>query len=179
MSYDLEWADLPASAAAARSRLEACSDLGDLCVHAPPCLGEYETLAAAYQFHLNIVGMAFCRGGMRRTGMTYQATPQPFPAWPFDGIDDWHSADQRRRDAYKEAEQAASAQTVPGMVGIPEFKLSSNGPWLVGAREIEQALDCYQASSPILRAALEGDDLWAAWIDWLRQTVSHGGFVVR
>ncbi|MEU7609123.1 hypothetical protein [Micromonospora sp. NPDC049204] len=179
MSYDLEWTDLPEPAATARSRFEACSELRDLCVHAPPCLHEYETLAAAYQFHLNIAGMGLCRDGMRRTGMTYHGAPQPFPAWPFQGIDDWQSADQSRRDAYNEAERAASAQTVPGMLGIPEFKLTSNGPWLVGAREIDEALDCYQASSPSVRAELDGDDLWAAWLDWLRETVSHGGFTVR
>lgn len=179
MTYDLEWADLPEPAATARSRYETCSDLEYLCVHAPPCLDEYSTLAAAYQFHLNISGMGFCRGGMRRTGMIYQATAQPFPDWHFDGIDDWRSADQSRRDAYNEAERAASAQTVPGLVGIPEFKLTSNGPWLVGTREVEQALDCYQASSPSLRAELERDDLWVAWLDWLRLTVMHGGFTVR
>lgn len=148
-------------------------------MHPPPCRDEYEALAAASQFHLNIAGMAHCRDGMRRTGMTYQATPQTFPAWPFDGIDDWQSADQSRRDAYNEAERAASAQTIPGMVGIPEFKLTSNGPWLVGAREIEEALNSYQASSPSLRIKLEQDDLWVAWLDWLRQTVGHGGFTVR
>lgn len=134
---------------------------------------------AACQFHLNIAGMAFCRDGMRRTGMIYQATFQPFPAWPFDDLDDWRSADQSRRDAYNEAERAASAQTIPGMAGIPEFKLMSNGPWLVGAREIEQALNSYQASAPILRAELEGNDLWVAWLDWLRETVDHGGFTVE
>ena len=179
MSYELEWVDLPEPAATARSRFEACSDRGALCVHAPPCRGEYESLATAFRFHLNIAGMAFCRDYMRRAGMTYQATPRPFPAWPFDGIDDWRSADQSRRDAYDEAERAASAQTVAGMAGIPVFKLTSNGPWLVGRREIEQAMNCYQASSPSLRAELEGDDLWVAWLDWLRETVSHGGFTVR
>ncbi len=178
MSYDLEWADLPEPASTARSRLETCSDLGDLCVHSPACLSEYETHAAAYQFHLNIAGMALCRDGMRRTGMTYQATPRPFPACPFEDIDDWQSADQSRRDAYNEVERAASAQVVPQMVGIPEFKFTSNGPWRVGAREIEEALDRYEASPPQLRAELEGDDLWAAWLDWLRQTVSRGGFTV-
>ncbi|TWJ26665.1 hypothetical protein [Micromonospora sagamiensis] len=148
-------------------------------MHAPPCFGEYESLAAAYQFRLNIAGMAVCRDGMRRTGMTYQATPQPFPAWPFDGIEDWHSADQSRRDEYNEAERAASAQTIAGRTGIPEFKLMSNGPWLVGAREVDEALSYYQASSLRLRVDLERDELWLAWLDWLRQAVSHGGFTVR
>ncbi|MEU4570489.1 hypothetical protein [Micromonospora sp. NPDC023956] len=179
MSYDLEWADLPEPAATVRARFEACCDLNELCVHAPPCWEEYESLGAAYQFHLNIAGMASCRDGMRRTGMTHQATPQPFPAWPFDGIDDWHSAAQSRRDAYHEAERVASAQTVAGRTGIPEFKLMSNGPWLVGAREIDEALRCYRTSSQRLRAELERDALWVAWLDWLGQTVSHGGFTVR
>ncbi|MFE9203314.1 hypothetical protein [Micromonospora sp. NPDC007230] len=175
MGYSFEWVDLPEPAATARFRYQAYLELGDLC---RPCTDKYHSLADAYQFHLNIAGMAFCRDGMRRTGMTYQAAPQPFPDRPFDDIDDLRSADQSRRDAYNAAERAASAQTVAGMVGIPEFKLTSNGPWLVGAREIEQALNLYQASSPSLRAELEGDDLWVAWLDWLRRTVSHGGFTV-
>ncbi|RKN42835.1 hypothetical protein D7223_22385 [Micromonospora endolithica] len=111
--------------------------------------------------------------------MVYHATPRPFPDWPFDGVEDWRSADRSRRDAYHEAERAASAQTVAGRTGIPVFKLTSNGPWLVGAQEIEEALGCYQGSSPSLRAELERDDLWVAWLDWLRQTVQHGGFTVR
>ncbi len=123
--------------------------------------------------------MGCCRDGMRRTGMIYQASPRPFPAWSFKGIDDWRSADRSRREAYDKAERAASAQTIPGMVGIPEFKLTSNGPWLVGAKEIEEALDCYRTSSPSLRAELERDDLWVNWLDWLRGTVSHGGFTVE
>ncbi|MFG3697678.1 hypothetical protein ACGF5C_07115 [Micromonospora sp. NPDC047620] len=153
MGYSFEWADLPEPATTARSRHQAHIELGELC---RVCTDKYHSLAAAYHFHLNIAGMAFCRDGMRRTGMTYQATAQPFPDWPFDDIDDWRSADQSRRNAYFEAERAASAQTVAGMVGIPEFKLTSNGPWLVGAREIEQALVLYQASSPSLHAEMEG-----------------------
>ncbi|MFC8617233.1 hypothetical protein ACFT9M_12550 [Micromonospora purpureochromogenes] len=121
MGYEFERVDLPEPAATARGRYQACSDLEHLCVHAPPCWEEYQSLAAAYQFHLNIAGMALCRDCMRRTGMTYQAISQPFPAWPFNGIDDWRSADQSRRDAYHEAERAASAQTIAGMVGIPEL----------------------------------------------------------
>lgn len=175
MGYSFEWVDLPEPAATARSCYQAHLELGDLC---RPCTDKYHSLAAAYQFHLNIAGMAFCRGGMRRAGMTYQATPQPFPEWPFDDTDDWRSADQSRRDTYHEAERAASAQTVAGMVGIPEFKLTSTGPWLVGRSEIEQALNLYQASSPSLRAELEGDDLWVSWLDWLRETFRHGGFTV-
>ncbi|SDZ40623.1 hypothetical protein SAMN05444365_11391 [Micromonospora pattaloongensis] len=175
MGYSFEWADLPEPAATARSRYEAHAEFDELC---QPCTDKYYSLCDAYQFHLNIAGMAFCRDRMRRTGMTYQATPQPFPDWPFDDIYDWRSADPSRRDAYRDAERAASAQTVAGMVGIPEFKLTSNGPWLVGAREIEQALILYQASPPSLHAEFEGDDLWVTWLNWLRQTVNHGGFTV-
>jgi hypothetical protein len=177
MTYALEWADLPEPVATARSRYEACSELGGLCVHAPPCADEYFSLAAPYRFHLNIAGMGFCRACMRRTGMTFPATPQPFPDWNFDGIDDWRS-DESRRNAYNEAERAVAAQTVSGRVGIPEFKLTSNDRWLVRAKEIEEALNCYEASSPSLRAELERDDLWVAWLDWLRRTVNHGGFLV-
>jgi hypothetical protein len=176
VSYDLEWAELPEPVAAARDRYEA--DLG-CCDHAPPCREPYLSLAEPYQFHLNIAGMGLCRAGMRRAAMTYQAEHRPFPAWPFTGIEDWRTADQTRRDAYNKAERAASTQTVPGMIGIPEFKLLSNGPWLVSADEIRQALGRYQASPPGLQTELEADARWRNWIEWLRKTADHGGFTVN
>lgn len=111
MGYRFEHVDLPESAATARAHAEECLDLGGACGSWPRCRDEYESLAAAHQFALNIAGMGLCRELMRRAGMTYQATPRPFPDWPFDGIDDWRNADQSRRDAYKEAERAAAAQS--------------------------------------------------------------------
>ncbi len=176
MGYDLEWWELPEPAAAARDSFEACLDA---CDHFPKCVERYLTLAEPYRFHLNITGMGYCRARMRHTMMTYEAESRPFPAWPFTGMEDWRAADQSLRDAYDEAERAASAQTVPGMIGIPEFKLLSNGPWLVGAEEIGQALGRYQASSPALRAELEADELWRDWVGWLRETADHGGFTVN
>jgi len=88
----------------------------------------------------------------------------------------WDSAE---RDEYNSAERAASAQTVAGKTGIPEFKLTSNGPWLVSADEIGQALDRYDAASPVLRSELEADELWRTWLEWLRETIDHGGFTVN
>lgn len=177
MSYELEWVELPEPAAAARARYEAC--LVFPCDHVPSCQEPYFSLAEPYQFHLNIAGMAFCRAGMHRAAMTYQAEHYAFPAWPFAGLEDWGTADQSRRDAYIKAERAASAQTVSGMVGIPEFKLLSNGPWLVSAEEIKEALYRYEVSSPALRSELEADDLWHRWVEWLRETADHGGFTVN
>ncbi|MET8232096.1 hypothetical protein ABZS77_15640 [Micromonospora sp. NPDC005298] len=178
MGYSFEHVDLPEPAANARTHAEECLDLGGSCGSWPRCRDDYHSLAADHQFHLNIAGMGFCRELMRRAGMTYQATPRPFPDWPFDSVDDWRDADQSRRDAYKEAERAAAAQTEPGMVGIPEFKFTSNGPWLVGPTEIEQALIFYEASPADLRAECEADELWVAWLGWLREARAHGGFTV-
>ena len=158
VSYDLEWVDLPEPVAGARNRYEA--DLG-LCDHVPSCQEPYFTLAEPYRFHLNAAGMAFCRAGMHRAAMTYQAEHNPFPAWPFTGTEDWRTADQSRRDAYSKAERVASAQTVPGMIGIPEFKLLSNGPWLVSSEEIRQALGRYRrhllACKPSWKPTTYGD----------------------
>ncbi|WP_217920102.1 hypothetical protein [Actinomadura sp. BRA 177] len=148
------------------------------CEHAPPCMEHYFNLAEPYQFHLNAAGMGFCRVCMRRTAMTYEAEPHASPKWPFSSIEDWVTADQRRRDAYNKAERAASAQTVPGQIGIPEFKFLSNGPWLVSAREVQQALDRYDAAPSDLRADLESDTTWRDWLEWLRETTNHGGFAV-
>jgi hypothetical protein len=44
---------------------------------------------------------------------------------------------------------------------------------------IARDLPRYEASSPTLRAELERDDLWAAWLAWLRQTVGRSGFTVQ
>ncbi|WP_431676148.1 hypothetical protein [Kitasatospora sp. KL5] len=181
MSYDLEWVELPEAVAEARSRYESCTTrtAGGLpCDHVPECSKSYFSLAEPFQFHLNISGMGACRDGMRRAGMTYQAEHRPFPAWPFKDIKDWLAADQARRDAFDAAERAASAQTVPGKAGIPEFKLLSNGPWLVGAAEIAQALDRYEEAPAGVRAELEADGLWRDWLEWLRETAVRGGFTV-
>ncbi|MFE9917730.1 hypothetical protein ACFYPG_21475 [Micromonospora sp. NPDC005553] len=179
MGYNFEYVDLPEPAAIARAQAEECMELNGSCGNWPQCYNEYSSLAAAYQFALNIVGMAFCRERMRSAGMTYQATPHPFPDWPFDSVDDWRTSDERRRTAYREAERAASAQTRPGRVGIPEFKLTSNGPWVVGRTEIEQALVLYEASPTTPRAEWETDALWVGWLGWLRETRAHGGFTVN
>ncbi|MFF0389956.1 hypothetical protein ACFYS8_14895 [Kitasatospora sp. NPDC004615] len=178
MSYDLEWVELPEAAAEARTRWESCTARGLACDHVPRCSEAYFSLTAPFQFQLNLAGMAVCRDVMRRTGMTYPAEQQPFPAWPFKDIEDWRSADQARRDAYNAAERAASAQTVAGHTGIPEFKLLSNGPWLVGSQEITQALDRYEEEPADERAELETGDLWREWLGWLRETAAHGGFTV-
>lgn len=174
MGYDFEWVELPAPAAAARDCFEAL--LG--CDHGVPCDESYAILAEPFRFHLNISGMALCRDGMRRAAMTYEAEHQPFPDWPFAGSEDWQAADPSRRAEYDAAERVASAQTVPGMVGIPEFKFLSNGPWIVGTQEISEALERYEAASPVLRVEWEADELWCRWLGWLRETVDHGGFTV-
>jgi hypothetical protein len=173
VGYDFEWVGLPAPAAAARDCFEAF--LG--CEHGVPCHESYDILAEPFRFHLNIAGMALCRDRMRRAEMTYAAEPQPFPEWPFSS-EEWQAADPGRRAEYDAAERAASAQTVAGMVGIPEFKFLSNGPWIVGSQEIGQALERYAEASPVLRVEWEADTLWCQWLDWLRETVAHGGFTV-
>ncbi|WP_217712005.1 hypothetical protein [Kitasatospora sp. NA04385] len=178
MSYELEWVELPEAVAEARCRWESCIANGLPCDHIPDCSESYFSLAGPFQFHLNIAGMAVCRDGLRRSGMSYQAGHQPFPVWPFKDMEDWRSAGQARRDAFNAAERAASAQTVPGKVGIPEFKLLSNGPWLVGGEEIMQALNRYEEASADVRAELETDGLWCDWLGWLRETAGRGGFTV-
>ncbi|MET7383187.1 hypothetical protein ABZT08_31040 [Streptomyces sp. NPDC005526] len=178
MSYELEWADLPEPAAAARERFQAWVDSGMPSEQAQTCAEPWFALQEAFQFDLNIAGMSVCREGMRRVGMSFQAEPQPFPVWPFEGLEDWRAADQSRRDAYEAAERAVLSQSVPGQIGIPEFKLRSNDSWLVSPKEIEQALDRYEASPAELRAELEADELWCDWLGWLRETVTHGGFRV-
>ncbi|HEX5120236.1 MAG TPA: hypothetical protein VFW65_34045 [Pseudonocardiaceae bacterium] len=174
MGYDLEWVELPPPVAAARD----CFEAGLGCDHDVPCSETYHVLADPFQFSLNLAGMEFCRDGMRRAAMTYAAERPPFPDWPFASWQDWCSAEPSRRADYLAAERAVAAQTVAGMIGIPEFKFASNDSWIVGAQEICQALERYAVAPPALRAELEADDLWCQWLRWLRETIDHGGFTV-
>ncbi|WP_369184898.1 hypothetical protein [Streptomyces sp. Y1] len=178
MGYEVEWVELPEAAGRARSRWEDCAGSGLVCDHEPRCAEAYFSLAEPFRFCLNVAGMAVCRDGMRRAAMSYRAERQPFPDWPFEGAEDWRSASRARRDAYRAAERAAAAQTVPGGVGVPEFKLSSNGPWIVGPQEIAGALGRYALAPAGLRAELEAAEVWRDWLGWLRETVTRGGFTV-
>ncbi len=70
--------------------------------------------------------------------------------------------------AYEEAERRASSQRGDGP-GIARFKLESNGPWIVVAEEVDEALSAYARSSASVRADAEADEVWASWIAWLRR----------
>ena len=174
----MEWVVLPEPAASARARFEECIDMVRRCPHDPACLEAYLAATAPFQFHVTIMEMAFVRYWMRSIGMTYKAEPLPFPAWPFTSLEHWRAADRAERDAYTLADRAASAQVVPGMAGIPEFKLRSNGPWIVGAGEIGECLMAYDLADGSARAEAEADPLWLAWLTWLRETEQHGGFLM-
>ena len=174
----MEWVVLPEPAASARTRFEECIDMVRRCPHDPVCLEAYLAAAASFQFHMTIMEMALIRYWMRSIGMTYKAEPLPFPRWPFTSLEHWRGADQAERAAYTLADRAASAQVVPGMAGIPEFKLRSNGPWIVGAQEIGETLIAYDLADADARAEAEADPLWLAWLTWLRETEQHGGFHV-
>ncbi|NUS12231.1 MAG: hypothetical protein HOY69_12660 [Streptomyces sp.] len=64
--------------------------------------------------------------------------------------------------------------------GVPEAKLTSNGPSAVTPEEIARALTAYEASPPAVRARLAAQDrYWPDWLDWLRACREHGGFIVR
>jgi hypothetical protein len=115
VGYDFEWAELPEPAMAARERYQTCLDR---CNHFPPCDDAYSILAEPFQFHLNMMGMGLCRAGMRRTAMTYLATPQSFPTvagmsgipeFKLGSNDSWHVNAQEINQALGRYEAASAA----------------------------------------------------------------------
>lgn len=168
MGKDLELADC----AAARYQVVACQEAASLCEHDPDCEAQlYRLLARAaaarpgkqdpsefvYRRFADIIET------MQQLGMGFAATAEPYPGKDADG-----TADLRWR-----------SQTVPGKAGIPAFKLSSNDRWLITVREIDEALAAYAGSPAEVRAELETDPKWAAWLEWLAVARDHGGFEVE
>lgn len=157
MGVDLTWADV---AAVLRQR-EDCYDSGVECCHEPRCFGGEELIPDESELpyrRLDDVSRI-----MERLGMGYGGDFLP-------------------RSAFSESELREGSwrwQRVPGKYGIALFKLDSNDNWLVTVPEIEEALAAYDAVPESERAELEKGKKWAAWIDWLRATREHGGFIVE
>ncbi len=120
-----------------------------------------------YSLHFTIGAMAHCRGVMNEFEMRVHAEYIPWD-------------DARFSAATTEAsEELAGAQRVVGGVGIPSFKLDSNGPWLVHPDEIDGALTVYRAASAEARRDAEREaDVWRLWLEWVEETRDHGGFHV-
>ncbi|GIE28163.1 hypothetical protein Ait01nite_012080 [Actinoplanes italicus] len=167
MGIDLELADC----AAARSRLADCRQAGTLCAHEPDCEAAlYRLLARAatdrpgednpWEFPYR--KFADINEKMELAGMGYPAQPTA-----------WESGDT---DGRVEHDDAWRAQTVPGRLGIPAFKLLSNDRWLITTKEIDEALDAYTRTPDTVRAELETDPKWLAWLRWLTVARDHGGF---
>jgi hypothetical protein len=170
VGIDLELADC----ATARSRLAECRHTDTLCPHEPDCEATlYRLLARAATdrpgedkpWEFNYRKFADINEKMELAGMGYPATPQP-----------WNSGDDndqpQRDDTWR-------AQTIPGRPGIPAFKLLSNDRWLITTTEIDEALDAYTRTPPGLRAELETDPKWLAWLRWLAVARDHGGFTTE
>ncbi|MFF2662743.1 hypothetical protein ACFVUH_35975 [Kitasatospora sp. NPDC058032] len=179
VEFSLEWEELPEPAASARGRYEDCLEHHPECPHAPHCREPYEAAVGEYRMVLDGHQLGVCREGMRRTGMSYPAEEPEFPDWPFATTAEWYAAPQDVRDAHKAADRAARVYRVPGMAGIPEFKVRESGPWSVGPEEIGEALGRYEAAPAGVRAELEGGGVvWPLWLDWLRDPAGRGGFRV-
>jgi hypothetical protein len=169
VGIDLELADC----AAARSQLTGCRQADTLCPHDPDCEAAlYRALARAAAdrpgedkpSNFPYRKFADINEKMQLAGMGHPAEPEPWNA----GNED----DQLRTDAWR-------AQTAPGNPGIPAFKLLGTDRWLITTTEIDQALDAYTRTPPGLRAELETDPKWLAWLRWLAVARDHGGFEAR
>jgi len=176
VSYRLEFAVLPDEAATARTRYEQCDD--EECEHVPSCDDAYFELVAPHQMHLTIVEMARALSGMRRFALVHEATPIEFEG-PFYNWEEWQALGADERAEYSRRERIHQSQTVAGATGIANFKLESNGPWIVTVSEIRGALDAYRLVPDEARADAEADEQWVCWIDWLRRSARNGGFIVN
>jgi hypothetical protein len=164
VGIDLELTDC----VTARTRLAACQQAGPLCAHDPDCEADLYRLLARVAadrpgedkpWEFRYRKFADINEKMELAGMGYPAHPEP-----------WNTADDTERDA------AWRAQTVPGRLGIPAFKLLTNDRWLVTTKEIDEALDAYTRTPDGLRTELETDPKWLAWLRWLTVARNHGGF---
>ncbi|WP_213001221.1 hypothetical protein [Winogradskya consettensis] len=173
MGIDLELADC----AAARYRWAACRDAGPRCSHEPDCAAILDRLVATaaaerpgageYPSEFRYRRFADINENMRLTGMGYAAEPEPWTGPP-DG-----QGDETARDG---ADLLWRSQRPPGRAGIPAFKLVSNDRWVITAAEIEEALAAYGRAPADLRARLEMEPRWTAWLEWLAVARHHGGF---
>ncbi len=166
MSYDLTLLDLPAELAELRAIAyrEPMSD----------AFKRYLVSVEPFSLHLNIVAMGFCREQMARFGMLAEGRHEPFPQGPPWDRSVYSSENEHRRanpavwSIYDEAEHRASCQRGAG-TGIARFKLESNGPWIVVAQEIAEALSVYDGVSARVRSDAETDEVWGSWIAWLKR----------
>lgn len=166
VGYDLTLLDLP-------------SDLNDLrqAAYREPdgeTLGRYLEAVEPYSLYLNIAAMGPCRKRMATFGMLAGGDHEPFPREPTWDKSMYGSAHEHRVSnpdvwrAFDDAERRASSQRGDGP-GIARFKLESNGPWIVVAEEVDEALSEYSRSSAASRADAEADEVWASWIAWLKR----------
>ena len=135
--------------------------------------------AESYSFHLNIAGVGLCRRRMAELGMLAGGTPAPFPEYPswnrslYSSEAEHRAANKKVWEEYADNELSASSQRGQGL-GIPRFKLESNGPWIVVEEEVRAALAALDRSDPAI--SVQGADVWTTWVAWLRRASS--GFEV-
>jgi len=173
VGYTFTLFDLPEDVATIRSAAYAEMSL--------EALGRYHEAIRPYVLAMNLAGIGFCRSQMTSLGMVCEGSPSPFPSYPDL---DYAACDSEQDDRlvrpemwkeYDDAEFRASAQRGQGP-GIARFKFETNGPWLVVAAEVEEALLIYDSTPSRVRTELEADEFWCAWIAWLRR--AQGGFWV-
>ena len=146
-----------------------------------PAVQQYYAAIEPYSFHCNLTGIGLLRSTMGRLGMLAEGDPSPFPTSPQRSAGQYLSETAHRLanpgvwTEYQAAESAAMRQRGNGP-GMARFKFLSNGPWIVLAEEVSQALHSYDAVAGIERQQAETNQLWVDWIGWLRTAAS--GFEV-
>lgn len=166
MGIDLELADV----AAARYQLDSCQDSGQPCAHDPDCEENLYRLCSRGPSEFPYRQFHDINENMQLTGMGYEAKPET------ETIQADIPGDEQARQDRAAADLRWRSQTVPGMTGIPAFKLRSNDRWLVTTREIDEALAAYAQVPAEQRASLQVDSKWVSWLEWLALARERGGF---
>lgn len=179
MGYDLEWAILPAPAIEAE-RCISTLPRGAVCAHDLDCAQVYASAMAPAEYRLNAYSLAVILPTMLATGMCYEADIQPESAFSDVGpmAVDLAPSPGRFRPDFDASFLAWAQQSAPGQTGIPAFKFRSNDWWHVTVPEIHQALAAYERADLETKAQAEATERWTHWMDWLRESRDHGGFLV-
>ncbi|MCK7627255.1 hypothetical protein MUU72_29870 [Streptomyces sp. RS10V-4] len=85
-------------------------------------------------------------------------------------------ATSNRIAEYRAAYQAVKDASEPQPAGIPSYKLTYNGGFLVALAEITAALSTYEAHPHVDIAEVPvGNPTWRHWVAFLRRAKKHGG----
>lgn len=147
------------------------------------CVGDHPNGGDGDYFRLNIWGMGDYRQIMWDMKMVNEDRAPEYPKALADQVDDWdrYYDDPTSYPEYRQAAEGWTEYRGPSK-GIPLEKFSSNDGWHVLPDEIGEALEAYEEycnqGGALPFDDKERDAYFEEWIQFLRHTRDHGGFLV-